>query len=65
MKKKVKLLNHSFNPINYGKEFVMKGEVIGHKNFNNGTIITTSKVLKIDMKKQEVETLNTIYMIKI
>lgn len=42
----------------------LTGEVYGHPNFGDGTVVTTSRLMSVDFEKMQAETLNTIYKLE-
>ena len=53
----------SILPSRYTDAFILSGEIYDdiHKRFQDGTVITSSKIEKIDVKNRLVYTLNSIY----
>jgi hypothetical protein len=49
---------------NGGKWASLVGEVFGHPQFDDGRVIVTSPILKLDIPGRSAETMNTVYMLE-
>lgn len=58
-KQKAKIENWLIVPVLEGE--VLIGDVYGHPKLRDGWPIRTSLIVKVDMNKKFVETLNTVY----
>jgi hypothetical protein len=43
------------------QKFRLRGDVYGHPNFQDGEMVETSRILKLDFVNNTAETKNTIY----